>query len=147
MTCLGKRPKVLRAVCLDKHPNVGLAFVFRYAAIGLASFIGMPVRIEPYVPTVNLCSSGKRPLTVTVEAEGFQGSLPTLIEGSDFTKGQAIQADPRYMADSQGNQPLASLIEEKESQGFQLVWKTDAGDNFDWFTTPIMQSTTVKGAL
>lgn len=147
VTCLGKRPKVLRAACLDKHPNVGLAFVFRYAAIGLALLLACLCALSLMYPQSTYAVQGSDPLTVTVEVEGFQGSLPTLIEGSDFTKGQAIQADPRYMVDSQGNQPLASLIEEKESQGFQLVWKTDAGDNFDWFTTPITQSTTVKGSF
>lgn len=145
--CLGKRPKVLRAACLGKHPNAGLAFVFRYAAIGLALLLACLYALSLMYPQSTYAVQGSDPLTVTVEVEGFQGSLPTLIEGSDFTKGQAIQADPRYMVDSQGNQPLASLIEEKESQGFQLVWKTDAGDNFDWFTTPITQSTTVKGSF
>lgn len=146
-TCLGKRPKVLRAACLGKHPNAGLAVVFRYAAIGLALLLVCLCALSLMYPQSTYAVQGSDPLTVTVEVEGFQGSLPTLIEGSDFTKGQAIQADPRYMVDSQGNQPLASLIEEKESQGFQLVWKTDAGDNFDWFTTPITQSTTVKGSF
>lgn len=145
--CLGKRPKVLRAACLGKHPNAGLAVVFRYAAIGLALLLACLCALSLMYPQSTYAVQGSDPLTVTVEVEGFQGSLPTLIEGSDFTKGQAIQADPRYMVDSQGNQPLASLIEEKESQGFQLVWKTDAGDNFDWFTTPITQSTTVKGSF
>lgn len=145
--CLGKRPKVLRAACLGKHPNAGLAFVFRYAAIGLALLLACLCALSLMYPQSTYAVQGSDPLTVTVEVEGFQRSLPTLIEGSDFTKGQAIQADPRYMVDSQGNQPLASLIEEKESQGFQLVWKTDAGDNFDWFTTPITQSTTVKGGF
>ena len=145
--CLGKRPKVLRAACLGKHPNAGLAFVFRYAAIGLALLLACLCALSLMYPQSTYAVQGSDPLTVTVEVEGFQRSLPTLIEGSDFTKGQAIQADPRYMVDSQGNQPLASLIEEKESQGFQLVWKTDAGDNFDWFTTPITQSTTVKGSF
>ena len=145
--CLGKRPKVLRAACLGKHPNAGLAVVFRYAAIGLALLLACLCALSLMHPQSTYAVQGSDPLTVTVEVEGFQGSLPTLIEGSDFTKGQAIQADPRYMVDSQGNQPLASLIEEKESQGFQLVWKTDAGDNFDWFTTPITQSTTVKGSF
>ncbi len=145
--CLGKRPKVLRAACLGKHPNAGLAFVFRYAAIGLALLLACLCALSLMYPQSTYAVQGSDPLTVTVEVEGFQGSLPTLIEGNDFTKGQAIQADPRYMVDSQGNQPLASLIEEKESQGFQLVWKTDASDNFDWFTTPITQSTTVKGSF
>lgn len=145
--CLGKHPKVLRAACLGKHPNAGLAFVFRYAAIGLALLLACLCALSLMYPQSTYAVQGSDPLTVTVEVEGFQGSLPTLIEGSDFTKGQAIQADPRYMVDSQGNQPLASLIEEKESQGFQLVWKTDASDNFDWFTTPITQSTTVKGSF
>lgn len=145
--CLGKRPKVLRAAYLGKHPNAGLAVVFRYAAIGLALLLACLCALSLMYPQSTYAVQGSDPLTVTVEVEGFQGSLPTLIEGSDFTKGQAIQADPRYMVDSQGNQPLASLIEEKESQGFQLVWKTDAGDNFDWFTTPITQSTTVKGSF
>ena len=145
--CLGKRPKALRTACLGKHPNAGLAFVFRYAAIGLALLLACLCALSLMYPQSTYAVQGSDPLTVTVEVEGFQGSLPTLIEGSDFTKGQAIQADPRYMVDSQGNQPLASLIEEKESQGFQLVWKTDAGDNFDWFTTPITQSTTVKGSF
>lgn len=140
-------PEVLRAACLGKHPSVGLAVVFRYAAICLALLLVCLCALSLMYPQSTYAVQGSDPLTVTVEVEGFQGSLPTLIEGSDFTKGQAIQADPRYMVDSQGNQPLASLIEEKESQGFQLVWKTDAGDNFDWFTTPITQSTTVKGSF
>lgn len=146
-TCLGKHPKVLQAACLGKHPNVGLAFVFRYTAIGLALLLVCLCALSLMYPQSTYAVQGSDPLTVTVEVEGFQGSLPTLIEGSDFTKGQAIQADPRYMVDSQGNQPLASLIEEKEAQGFQLVWKTDTGDSFDWFTTPITQSTTVKGSF
>lgn len=145
--CLGKRPKALRTACLGKHPSVGLAVVFRYAAIGLALLLVCLCALSLMYPQSTYAVQGSDPLTVTVEVEGFQGSLPTLIEGNDFTKGQAIQADPRYMVDSQGNQPLASLIEEKESQGFQLVWKTDASDNFDWFTTPITQSTTVKGSF
>ena len=145
--CLGKHPKVLRAACLGKHPDVGLTFVFRYAAIGLALLLVCLCALSLMYPQSTYAVQGSDPLTVTVEVEGFQGSLPTLIEGSDFTKGQAIQADPRYMVDSQGNQPLASLIEEKEAQGFQLVWKTDTGDSFDWFTTPITQSTTVKGSF
>lgn len=145
--CLGKRPKALRTAFLGKHPSVGLAVVFRYAAICLALLLVCLCALSLMYPQSTYAVQGSDPLTVTVEVEGFQGSLPTLIEGSDFTKGQAIQADPRYMVDSQGNQPLASLIEEKESQGFQLVWKTDAGDNFDWFTTPITQSTTVKGSF
>lgn len=146
-TCLGKHPKVLQAACLGKHPNVGLAFVFRYTAIGLALLLVCLCALSLMYPQSTYAVQGSDLLTVTVEVEGFQGSLPTLIEGSDFTKGQAIQADPRYMVDSQGNQPLASLIEEKEAQGFQLVWKTDTGDSFDWFTTPITQSTTVKGSF
>lgn len=145
--CLGKRPKALRTACLGKHPSVGLAVVFRYAAICLALLLVCLCALGLMYPQSTYAVQGSDPLTVTVEVEGFQGSLPTLIEGNDFTKGQAIQADPRYMVDSQGNQPLASLIEEKESQGFQLVWKTDASDNFDWFTTPITQSTTVKGSF
>lgn len=145
--CLGKRPKALRTACLGKHPSVGLAVVFRYAAICLALLLVCLCALSLMYPQSTYAVQGSDPLTVTVEVEGFQGSLPTLIEENDFTKGQAIQADPRYMVDSQGNQPLASLIEEKESQGFQLVWKTDAGDNFDWFTTPITQSTTVKGSF
>lgn len=145
--CLGKRPKALRTACLGKHPSVGLAVVFRYATIGLALLLVCLCALSLMYPQSTYAVQGSDPLTVTVEVEGFQGSLPTLIEGNDFTKGQAIQADPRYMVDSQGNQPLASLIEEKESQGFQLVWKTDASDNFDWFTTPITQSTTVKGSF
>lgn len=145
--CLGKRQNVLRSTCLSKHPNAGLTFVFRYTAIGLALLSVCLCAWSLMYPRSTYAVQGSDPLTVTVEVEGFQGSLPTLIEGSDFTKGQAIQADPRYMVDSQGNQPLASLIEEKEAQGFQLVWKTDAGDNFDWFTTPITQNTTVKGSF
>ncbi len=145
--CLGKRQNVLRAACLDKRPNAGLTFVFRYTAIGLALLSVCLCAWSLMYPRSTYAVQGSDPLTVTVEVEGFQGSLPTLIEGSDFTKGQAIQADPRYMVDSQGNQPLASLIEEKEAQGFQLVWKTDTGDSFDWFTTPITQSITVKGSF
>ena len=74
-------------------------------------------------PQSTYAVQGSDPLTVTVEVEGFQGSLPTLIEGSDFTKGQAIQADPRYMVDSQGNQHLLVSSKKKNHKAFSLFGK------------------------
>lgn len=87
VTCLGKRSKVLRAACLGKHSNVGLAFVFRYTAIGLALLLACLCTLSLMYPQSTYAVQGSDPLTVTVEVEGFQGSLPTLIEGSDFTRG------------------------------------------------------------
>lgn len=86
-------------------------------------------------------------ITITISVEGFQGSVPTLVEGSDFTAGQPVKADPRFMVDGEGNQILASLIEEKESEGYKLVWETTDGAPFDWFATPITQSITVVGGF
>lgn len=85
--------------------------------------------------------------SITIQVEGFDGELPVLYAGSDFTQGQAVRSDPRFMIDEQGNQILASLIEEKEAQGYKLLWRTGTGEEFDWFTTPVNQSLTVIGTF
>ncbi|MEF2656324.1 MAG: prealbumin-like fold domain-containing protein [Eggerthellaceae bacterium] len=85
--------------------------------------------------------------SITIQVEGFDGELPVLYAGSDFTQGQAVRSDPRFMVNEQGDQILASLIEEKEAQGYKLLWRTDTGEEFDWFTTPVNQSLTVIGTF
>lgn len=86
-------------------------------------------------------------ISIAITLEGFSGTCPTLTEGADFTKGQPVKADPRYYLDDQGNALFASYIEEKEAQGYTLVWKDESGARFDWFTTPITQSMTVNGVF
>ncbi len=120
---------------------------FKIAASLLIALLALGLGIGLVYPQKTAARSVNDLAILTVEVEGFQGELPTLVEGSDFTLGQAVKADPRFMVDSQGNQPLASLIEEKESQGFQLVWKTDQGNDFDWFSTPVTESMTIIGSF
>lgn len=86
-------------------------------------------------------------LSITITLEGYSGTYPVLAEGADFTKGQPVKADPRYYLDEQGNAPFADLIEQKEAQGYTLVWKDESGARFDWFTTPINESITVNGTF
>lgn len=86
-------------------------------------------------------------ITVSIEVEGYAGSLPVLSEGTDFDAGSPIRTDPRFMVDGNGNQPLSSLIESKEAQGYSLVWQTEDGQDFDWFETPVTQSITVQGSF
>lgn len=120
---------------------------FKIAASLLIALLALGLGIGLVYPQKTAARSVNDLTILTVEVEGFQGKLPTLVEGSDFTLGQAVKADPRFMVDSQGNQPLASLIEEKESQGFQLVWKTAQGNDFDWFSTPVTESMTIIGSF
>lgn len=120
---------------------------FKIAASLLIALLALGLGIGLVYPQKTAARSVNDLAILTVEVEGFQGELPTLVEGSDFTLGQAVKADPRFMVDSQGNQPLASLIEDKESQGFQLVWKTAQGNDFDWFSTPVTESMTIIGSF
>lgn len=85
--------------------------------------------------------------TVTIEVEGYTGVISPLKSGTDFEYGKAVGNDPRYMEDANGAQPLATLIEEKEAEGYALEWKTADGKTFDWITTPVTEDITVKGAF
>ena len=58
--------------------------------------------------------------TIVIQVEGYTGVLPTLVAGTDFTLGQPVGANPAFMADESGKQPLAKLIESKEAQGLTL---------------------------
>ncbi len=92
-------------------------------------------------------SPAAKAVEVTIEVDGYTGSLPKLVAGTDFTLGQPVKANPVFMQDASGNQPLASLVEEKQKEGKKLVWKTAAGKDFDWFKTEVNESITVKGSF
>lgn len=85
--------------------------------------------------------------TVTIQIDGYTGEIPQLKSGEDFTLGEAVKYDPRYWEDSTGAQPLASLIEGKEAEGYSLEWKTASGAAFDWFATPVSEDVTVRGSF
>lgn len=91
-------------------------------------------------------STGKT-ATIVIEVDGYSGVIPELKSGADFTYGEPVGNDPRYMQDANGAQPLASLIEEKEAQGYTLEWATADGKAFDWITTPVSEDITVKGTF
>ncbi len=84
-------------------------------------------------------------VTIEVSVEGFEGVLPTLHEGKDFRIGSPVKADPRYMVDDQGNSPLATLVEQREKQGFTLTWVDESNEAFDWFSTPITTNKQIQG--
>lgn len=92
-------------------------------------------------------ASAQSPTTITVSIEGYDQELPVLVAGEDFSIGQAVKTDPRFFLDEQGNAPLAQLIEEKEQMGLTLIWRDEAGADFDWFSTPITSSKTVQGSF
>ena len=103
------------------------------------------ISFTPYTLQAN--PQANQPITVTIAVDGYESSLPTLTSGTDFTKGEAICTDPCYMTDEQGDQLLAPLIERKEKEGYQLVWRTEDGAKFDWFETPVTQSIAVTGSF
>ena len=85
-------------------------------------------------------------VTVSVTVDGLEdGTLPDLVSGTDFTVGQAVNADPAYYTDAQANMPLADLITAKAAQGYTLKWYTEDGAKFDWNSTKITRSITVEG--
>lgn len=96
---------------------------------------------------IHASDEGADQVTISIVLQDYDQELPTLRAGIDFTLGQAAQYEPRFMEDEQGNQPLANLIEQKERAGFQLVWRTETGDLFDWFETPVNESLTVYGTF
>lgn len=125
----------------SQHPWARLALIVGLIGAALVlSALSAP-------PSSALAEEPEGTVSITIQVEGFDGELPTLRAGSDFTAGQAVRSDPRFMVDEQGDQILASLIEEKEAQGYQLVWRTDVGEEFDWFATPVDQSITVIGTF
>ena len=84
---------------------------------------------------------------ITIQVEGYNGTLPTLDSGIDFALGQPVKADPAFMADASGKQPLAALVEQRQAEGLKLVWHTEDGKEFDWFSTPVTKSITVTGTF
>lgn len=92
-------------------------------------------------------STSGQPATIVIQVEGYTGVLPTLVAGTDFTLGQPVGANPAFMADESGKQPLAKLIESKEAQGLTLEWHDEAGKEFDWLATKVEKSTTVTGTF
>ena len=88
-----------------------------------------------------------QPATIVIQVEGYTGVLPTLVAGTDFTLGQPVGANPAFMADESGKQPLAKLIESKEAQGLTLEWHDETGKEFDWLATKVEKSTTVTGTF
>ena len=86
-------------------------------------------------------------VTVSVTVNGLEdGTLPDLVSGTDFTVGQAVNADPAYYTDAQGNMPLADLITAKAAQGYTLKWyNAEDGTEFDWNSTKVTRSITVEG--
>ena len=121
---------------LIKHARILISLVVVSILLVLATPCIFPAFGEP-----------SQPITITIKVDGYSKTLPSLQSGTDFTAGEAVKADPRYMVDEQGNQPLASLIEQKESEGYQLVWRSDSGEVFDWFETPVTTSITVTGTF
>lgn len=92
-------------------------------------------------------STSGQPATIVIQVEGYTGVLPTLVAGTDFTLGQPVGANPAFMADESGKQPLAKLIESKEAQGLTLKWHDETGKEFDWLATKVEKSTTVTGTF
>lgn len=86
-------------------------------------------------------------VTLTIVVEGYDGELPVLVAGEDFTLGQPIQGNPIYMTDDDDSQPLAGLVEAKQTEGLTLTWADAEGNEFDWFATPVTQSMTVTGTF
>ncbi len=87
------------------------------------------------------------PALITIQVEGYDGTLPTLVSGTDFTLGQPVKANPCFMTDASGKQPLASLIEQKQAQGLKIVWYAEDGAEFDWLSTPVTKTITVTGTF
>ncbi len=87
------------------------------------------------------------PAQITIQVEGYNGTLPTLTSGTDFTLGQPVKADPSFMTDASGKQPLATLIEQKQAEGLKIAWHTEDGKEFDWLATPVTKSITVTGTF
>lgn len=92
-------------------------------------------------------STSGQPATIVIQVEGYTEALPTLVAGTDFTLGQPVGANPAFMADESGKQPLAKLIESKEAQGLTLEWHDETGEEFDWLATKVEKSTTVTGTF
>ena len=116
-----------------------------FLLVGLVSFVFLLGALCPQ--NTQALEGTDSPLTVTIKVEGFPDTIPALESGKDFTPGQPVKSNPRFMVDEQGNQILANLIEEKEAEGYQLVWKTDDSTAFDWFNTAVSTSITVIGTF
>lgn len=129
-----KKPKVLAKY---------LILVAALVSVVVLTYLCPPKLISAQTATANSLDG----VTITLSLEGFSGTCPVLKEGSDFTKGQPVKADPRYYLDDQGNAIFADLIEQKEAEGYTLIWKDKSGSRFDWFTTPITENITVNGTF
>lgn len=85
--------------------------------------------------------------TITVEVDGLAaGSIPTLTAPADFTPGQPVNADPSGYGEEQGKSAFQDLADQKAQQGLEIKWTDKAtGKDFDWYSTPVTKSITVKG--
>lgn len=128
----------------------GSALLFILGGLVFALVLGLiypqsTQALEDTLSSANDTPADDAPITITIQVEGFSESIPVLEAGKDFIKGQPVKSDPRFMVDDQGNQILADLIEQKELEGYKLVWKTEQGESFDWFNTAVNESITVVG--
>ena len=85
--------------------------------------------------------------TITVEVDGLAaGSIPALTAPADFTPGQPVSADPSGYGEEQGKSAFQDLTDQKAQQGLEIKWTDKAtGKDFDWYSTPVAKSITVKG--
>lgn len=128
----------------------GLSQTFPHRAVLCAFFALVAISLAAAMALPRWAQAGDVPgqkATITIEVEGYQGQLPTLTSGSDFTLGKPVGSNPAFMADESGKQPLAELVEAKEAQGLTLKWHDGAGKEFDWLTTPVNESITVVGTF
>lgn len=108
--------------------------------------IALVIGLLPTAGLINPVPAYAAGETVTATVDGLGIQLPTLVEGVDFTAGKAINADPINYTDAAGNMPLAELVAQKESQGYELVWyDADTNKKFDWNKTAITKNTNVIG--
>ncbi len=87
-------------------------------------------------------------VVISIQVEGFEQPIPSLSsKNNDFQIGQPAKVNPVYYQDTNGETPLADLVESKEAEGFQLSWHDESGAVFDWFSTPITKSQTITGSF
>ena len=124
---------------LHMHRGLHLALVL-FAVVALVAASTLPRLAQAQDDKLDTAQ-------ITIQVEGYNGTLPTLYAGSDFTLGKAVKADPTFMTDSSGKLPLETLVEQKQAEGLKLVWHTEDGKEFDWFSTPVTKSITVTGTF
>ncbi len=127
------------AAAVRTHKALHLAFAL-FAIVALVAAATLPRFAQAQADKAD-------PALITIKVEGYSGTLPTLTSGTDFTLGQPVKADPCFMTDSSGAQPLASLVEQKQEEGLKITWHTEDGKEFDWLSTPVTKSITVTGTF